>query len=235
VVLALAAAPLKAEDAIAPDWASRAGRPAFDAVQAAADGVYDLASGSLFRPLLPDSLASRLESAPDGDSYDAFSARLREREQRAARRDLETRPAADADPEAAAAWSRAALASHRTAFLDAFAGTMGERYGLPGFGRSANAFILDSDNWQPGALASAAVFGGAYAFLAGVRAEVPAGPVELGLDVAPGARLASAAEGRTGRSLARVAVSPRGSPFSLYSEWSARSSERVGASWSKRF
>jgi hypothetical protein len=231
-VVALLAVPLKAEDAIAPDWASSAGRPAFHAVQAVADGVYDFASGSLFKPLLPESLASRLDSAPDADSYESFSAHLAAGEERAARRDQETRPAPDADPEAIAAWSRTALATHRAAAMDAFAATMGERYGLPGFGRSANDFVRDPDNWSPAALGSAALFGGAYAFVAGVRADVPAGPVAFALDAAPGDRLIAPS---CHHELARVAVGPRGSPFSVYAEWDAHEPERVGARWSQRF
>src|SRR5579859_7846221 len=100
LTLLAAAAPLRAEDAIAPSWAASAGRPAFRAVQAVADGVYELAGGGLLKPLLPEDLRSRLDQGPGGDSYDAFAARLRERQERAARRDLDSRPGADASPAA---------------------------------------------------------------------------------------------------------------------------------------
>jgi hypothetical protein len=234
-LLALAAAPVHAEDAIAPDWAADAGRPAFQTVQAVADGVFGLASGDVLRPLLPDRLSDQLRAAPEGDSYDAFAARLREREERAARQDLDTRPAAGAAPEDFQAWSRDALAAHRDAAYDAFAAAMAERYGLPGFGRSANDYALDPDRWTADAVAPGVLLGGAYAYLAGVRADLLAGPVKLGVDLAPGDRLRAAAESGSGGRLARVSVSSPGSPLSLYTEWSARSSERVGASWSKRF
>ena len=235
VLLALAAAPLKAETAIAPDWASGAGRPAFQAVESIADGVFGLASGGVFKPLLPAELGARLDAAPESDSYDAFAARLSERERRAAKRDLETRPAADAAPDAVSAWGRESLAAHRDAALDALAGSMADRYGLPVFGRSAGDYALDASHWRADAVAPTVLLGGAYAYLRGIRADVPAGPVKIELELAPGDRLRAAAEGATSRHLARVAVSPLSSPLSLYAEWSARSSERVGANWSKRF
>jgi hypothetical protein len=229
-LLLLAGAPLRAQESIAPDWAESAGRPAFRAVQAVADDVFDVASGGVLRPLLPDSLSSQLADAPDGDSYEAFSARLRRGEEHAARLDLETRPGPDAAPEEVLAWSRASLDAHRDAALDALAGTMAERYGLPGFGRATDDYLLDSDHWRADELAPTALLGGAYFYAAGVRADWPAGPLRLGLDLPPGERMLSPCRRR-----ARVSVSPLGSPFSLYGEWSARSSERVGVSWSRRF
>jgi len=236
VLLALTAIPLKAaEPGSAPDWTPETGRPAFQAAQAVVDGVFGVASGVL-KPLLPDGLDSRrLTDSPAGDTYADFTARLERGEARADRLAQESRPLADATPVDFQNWGRSAFNAHRDAAMDAFAGSLADRYGLPGFGRAANDYALDPRGWGADALAPGLLFGGAYAFLAGVRTRIPAGPVVIGLNVAPGRTLLSAAEGDSARRLARVSAALSGSPLELYAEWSARSSERVGTSWTCRF
>lgn len=232
----LTAAPAGAEALPPQAWSGAASAPAFRAAQVLADGAYDL-SGALLRPLLPDAVAARVASAPDADSAPVFAARLRQRQERAVEAGLASRPAGDAaTPAAVAEWSRGLLDAQRDAALDAFAMTLADRYRLQRLGRATGDFARDSAHWTSADfLAPGAVLGGAYAYLAGIRADFAAHGLKFRLDLAPGERLRAAAEGGAGGRLARVAVSRHGSPLSVYGEWSARASERVGAVWSRRF
>lgn len=237
LVAALTAAPARAAATPPQAWAGEASGPAFRAAQAVADGVYEFASGAVLRPILPDALAARVASAPDEDSAPVFAARLRARQERAIEAGLASRPAGDAaTPAAVADWSRGLLEAQRDAALDAFAMTLADRYRLQRLGRATGDYAKDSAHWSsPDFLAPGFVLGGAYAYLAGVRADFTARGLKFRLDLAPGERLRSAAEGGGAGRLARVAVSRRGSPLSAYAEWSARASERVGATWTRRF
>ncbi len=211
----LAFLPAGARAASAPDWTD-SGRPAFRAAQSLVDGAYAFAGRRLLAPLLPGSVARGLPRLPDGDAYAPFIADLRQREV------------------TLAGEGAASVSAQRGALIGAFGQAMRDRYRLRVVGRAAQAWARDPAAWDPRDLAPAALLGGACAYLAGLRAALPAGPLDFRLDLAPGARLRAAASG-TDRRLARVSVGRRGSPLSFYGEWSARSPERFGARLSRRF
>lgn len=226
----LLAAPARA------DWTEDPGRPAYRAIERLSDGAYSLLRGSLFSTLLPGRLTREMGRAPTTDSYAAFRANFSVKQDRAARRVLEARPAAQTDgPSARAAWLGYAREEQTAALRDALLDTLVDRYGLETFGRRSGAYASDRGNWEPGFLASSSVLGSAYLWAAGVDAGFDAGPARLGLQLAPGWRWRSAVEGRAVRRLARVETSRGGA--SLYAEWDAGSSDaaRVGASLSRRF
>lgn len=226
----LLAAPARA------DWTEDPGRPAYRAVERLSDGAYALLRGSLFSTLLPGRLTREMGRAPRGDSYALFRAHFARTQDRASRRVLETRPSGPADtPDARRSWLGFAREEQSASLRDALLDTLVERYGLETFGRRSGDYATNRDNWEPGFLASASVPGSAYLWAAGVDAGVKAGPARLGLQLAPGWRWRSAAEGGEVRRLARVEASRGGA--ALYAEWDAGSADaaRVGASWSRRF
>jgi hypothetical protein len=209
-LVALTALPAGAVSPAGTPW--DAARPAYRAAQSFTDGAYAALRRGLLSPVLPGRV-SRAMAAPEADdSFDVFSARLRAREEALAR-------AGDAGPSA-----------QRSAVVDAFGSALNERYRLRLVGRSAESWARDPGAWHARELAPAALFGGALAFAAGLRADLPAAGLDWRLDLAPGARFLARS---TDRRLARLAVSRPGSPLSLYTEWSARA--RVGASFSRRF
>ncbi len=235
-LVALAATLGNAAEPIAPSWATEAGKPVYRAAQGIADGLYALASGRLIAPLLPDRLASRISSVPDEDSLPIFAAHWREKEERAAAAGLAARPTGDAaTPMATAAWSRDQLDAQRHALIDAFAATLVDRYRLQKLGRATSAYARNADNWNADFLVPGILLGGAYAYLAGIRADLNVRQMHVRLDMAPGERIRSAAQGDESRRLARLAISRRGSPLSVYAEWSAHAPQRLGANWSRRF
>ncbi len=229
----LLAAPLRAEDS----WIDAAARPGYRAVEKIADGLYDVVRGGVIDAVLPRRLGDEIGAAPEESSYAKFSAELSARQARAARRDWEARPApgglsaAEVD-----GWLAASIAAHRDAVMDAFAASLMERYRVKRWGLSSGEFLRDTRNWSADLLAPAALFGGAYAYFAGVRADFDAGSLKVGLDLAPGERLRTLSRGADPRRVARLSLSKRSVPLSLYAEWGpARAADRVGASWSARF
>lgn len=171
---------------------------------------------------------------PLESSYQSFSAEFSARQLRAARRDWESRPAQGSLSGASFdSWLSASIASHRSAVTDAFAASLAARYHLKSFGLAPGGLFREPENWTAGTLASAALFGGAYAYLAGVRAAFDAGPLKVALDLTPAKALRHGADSRR---LARVELSNQGLPLSLYAEWGpAQAADRVGANWSARF
>lgn len=234
--IALAAA-LAATMALPASAQQEAGRPVYRLAEGISDGVYSLMRGHLFAALLPRRLAGRMAPAPDRDSYGVFRARLAKTHARAARRAMEAVPSgAAATPAAQAEWRRLVRDEEQDAVADAFASTLVDRYQLERFGEASGAYALDPGNWEPGFLASASVLGGAYLWAAGVDADWDAGPVNVGVRLAPGWRWRMAAAGG-GRRLASLELSPRGSPLSLRAEWGASgpAAERTSLVWEKRF
>ena len=235
--LILMTAPLRAEDSKAPAWIDAAAQPTYQTAEKIADGLYGFVRSDLIGPLLPESLNSGIDAAPNDDSYATFMTALSARQTRAARRDWEALPAQGAVSAAVlGGYFTDSMARHRDAVLDAFAASLASRYRVKRFGRDSGDLLRDPENWSADVLASATLFGGAYAYFAGVRTDLDAGPVQVGLDLAPGASLKAAALSSDSRRLARVSLSPRNSSLSFYGEWGASlSADRVGASWSSRF
>ena len=235
LALALAAAPARAGD-----WTDAAAGPAYRAVETVSDGVYGLLRFSLFDPLLPDRLSQRLGDAPEESSYAGFSVELKSREERAWRAALESRPLGEAaTPAAVSDWSRRTFRSETSAAGDALAQSLAARYQIARFGRDSGDFASDFRNWDADFLASAALFGGAYVYLAGLRADWTAGPLLVALDVKPGSALRGQIESGECAGLASLRLSPRGSPFSLRTDWGVHgarlASERVGLGYSLAF
>ena len=231
-LISSASAPCRAED-----WADAA-RPVYRGVEGVVDGVYGLIRGHLFSAMLPGRLSRRMSAVPVGSSEAIFAERLRARQERATRRVLESRPSASG-PAALAEWQDSALRAHTTVVTDAFADTLIRRYQLERFGKDSGAYARDPRNWDPEFLSCAAVFGGAYLYVAGLRTDWNMGPVRVGLDARPGAALRSAAQNGEGRGLAMLTLSRRGSPLSLKTEWGVAggrmTGERVGLNYSTRF
>lgn len=231
------AAVLAATLAVPASAREDAGRPVYRLAETLTDGVYGLMRGHLFAALLPRRLAGRMAPAPDRDSYGVFRARLAKTHARAARRAMEAVPAgAAATPAAQAEWRRLVRDEEQDALADAFASTLVDRYQLERFGEYSGTYALNPGNWEPGFLASASVLGGAYLWAAGVDAGWDAGPVRVGLRLAPGWRWRMAAGGH-GRRLAGLELSRRGSPLSLRAEWGASgpAAERTSLVWERRF
>ena len=192
-----------------------------------ADGFYDVVRENIVGP----------GAAPAEDTYETFSRELSSRQIRAARRDWEARPAQGSlSGGSADAWLAASIAAHRNAFVDAFAASMADRYRMRGFGLAPGGLLREPENWNAGTLASAALIGGAYAYFTGVRAAFDAGPLKVALDVSPGKCLRTLASAPASRRLARLELSERGIPLSLFAEWGLmQAADRVGANWSARF
>lgn len=231
------AAVLAAAPALPAAAQSEAGRPVYRLAETLSDGVYGLMRGHLFSALLPRRLAGRMAPAPDRDSYGVFRARLAKTHARAARRAMEALPSgAAATPAAQAEWRGLVRDEEQDALADAFASTLVDRYQLERFGEDSGAYALNPGNWEPGFLASASVLGGAYLWAAGVDADWDAGPVRVGVRLAPGWRWRAAADGG-GRRLAGLELSRRGSPLSLRAEWgsSGAAAEKTSLVWERRF
>lgn len=218
-------------------WREAPGRPAYRLAEGLSDGVYGLMRGHLFSALLPRRLVRHMAPAPEKDSYGAFRARLSRTHARAASRAMDARPRGlAATPAAQAQWAALVRDEEQDALTDAFASTLVDRYELENFGKDSGAYALNRANWEPGFLASASVLGGAYLWAAGVDADWDAGPMRVGLRLAPGWRWRAAAEGN-GRRLARLEFSPRGSSLSLRAEWGASgpAAEKTSLVWERRF
>ena len=235
--LVLLAAPVRAQDPKTPTWIDDAVQPSYLAAEKVADGIYGVVRGDIISTILPKRVGGESSAPPEDNSFATFSAELSARQARAARRDWEARPAPGALSTASIdAWLASSIAAHRDAVMDAFAASLMERYRVRRFGRASGDLLRDSDNWSVDMLATAAVFGGAYAYFAGVRADFDAGPLKVELDLAPGESLRTLPHGSDSRHLARLALSKRGIPLSLYAEWGpTQAADRVGANWSARF
>lgn len=223
----------------AEDW-GLAARPMYRGIEAVADAAYGIVRGHLFSGLLPGRLSRRMSAVPAGTSEDVFVERLRLRQERAARRILESRPATgSAGPAALSEWERAALRHQTTAVTDALADALVRRYQLERFGRDSGSYASELANWNAEFVTSAALLGGAYLYAAGLRADWGMGPLRVDFDTSTGAALRGALEGGEGRGLAALTLSRRGGPLSLKTEWGLRSgrlaSERVGLNYSIRF
>jgi len=233
LTLAAAAFPVSAEG-----WTDAAARPAYRAVETVSDRVYGLLRGDLFTPLLPGRLSQKMSSVPVADSYPAFTAELRRRQERAARKNAETLPSAT-NPVAQTAWRERALSAHREAALDALAQTLLSRYHLDRFGKDSSEYASHGEHWDREFVTSGIILGGAYAYLAGVRAGWTAGPAHIGLDLRPGRTLQTSVEDGAGSGLASLSISPRGTNISLRTDWGVRGghalAERVGLAYAQRF
>lgn len=235
LLLAAAALPSRAGS-----WSKTAVHPAYHAVESLSDRVYGLLRGDLFTPLLPGRLSRKLSAVPVSDSYPAFTAELRRRQEHAARRDAETLPTGSAaTPQAQDAWRRKALVAHTEAALDALAHTMLSRYHLEAFGRDSSDYAAQGANWDRELVTSGVLFVGAYTYLVGMRAGWNAGPAHIGLDLRPGSALRGAARSGTGSGLASLRISPRAGGLTLRTDWGLRGghalAERIGLSYARRF
>lgn len=235
LTLAAAALPVSAEG-----WTDAAAHPAYSAVEKLSDGVYGLLRGDLFTPLLPQRLSQKMSSVPVGDSYTAFTAEMRRRQELAARRNAETIPVGSAShPASQTEWRERAFAAHREAALDALASTLLRRYQLDRFGKDSGEYAANSGHWDREFVTSGLLLGGAYAYFAGVRAGWNAGPAHIGLDLRPGQALKTSVENGSGSGLASLRISPRGTNFALRTDWGVRGghalAERVGLAYTRRF
>lgn len=217
-----------------PAKAEWSGRPAYRALEKVSDGVYGLMRGTL-RTTLPSRLSRDMAAAPEQDSYETFRRELGRRHEGAAARIRSARPASAVDsPQSQSRWRTYAAEQEQDVLLGAFAETMVGRYRLEAFGESSGSYAKDRRNWEPGFLAPAAVFGGAYLWVAGVDAGWDAGPARVGLRLAPGWRWRSAPGARR---LATVELSPARSELKLSAAWggSGPAAETVALNWTRRF
>lgn len=217
-----------------PAEAEWSGRPAYRALEKVSDGVYGLMRGTL-RTTLPSRLSRSMSAAPEQDSYALFRSEFSRRHGAAAERIRAARPSAARDtPDSQARWRSYAAEQEQDALLGAFAETMVGRYKLESFGESSGEYAKDRRNWEPGFLAPAAVFGGAYLWVAGVDAGWDAGPARVGLRIAPGWRWRSAGGARR---LASLELAPDGSALKLSADWggSGPEAETVALNWTRRF
>jgi hypothetical protein len=217
-----------------PARAEWSGRPAYRALEKVSDGVYGFMRGTL-TSTLPRRLTRDMAAAPERDSYEVFREEFSRRHDGAVARIRAAKPTAAVDgPSAQAAWRGYAAEQEQDALLGAFAETMVGRYKLESFGENSGAYAKDRRNWDASFLAPAAVFGGAYLWVAGVDAGWRAGPARVGLRVAPGWRWRAAGGARR---LATVELSPAGSALKLSADWggSGPEAEAVALNWTRRF
>lgn len=217
-----------------PARAEWSGRPAYRALETVSDRMYGLMRGTL-TSTLPRRLTRSMAAAPEQDSYALFRQELSRRHAGAAERIRTARPGAALDtPDAQARWRAYAAEQEQDAVVGAFAETMVGRYRLESFGESSGAYAKDRRNWEPGFLAPAAVFGGAYLWVAGVDAGWKAGPARVGLRLAPGWRWRSAGGARR---LASLELSPAGSALKLSADWGGAGpeAEMVALNWTRKF
>ena len=233
LLLLVLAAPARSED-----WAESA-RPVYRGVESVADGVYGLVRGHLISAVLPDRLSRRMSAVPVQTSDKIFADRLRDRQEKASRRLIETRPVGPVGPAETAAWQRSAVNSHATALTDAVADALVRRYQLERFGKDSGAYASNIGNWDPEFMLSAGVLGGAYLYVAGLRTDFNVGPLRVDFDTSTGNALRGALQHGDGRGLATLTLRRRGSPLSLKSEWGMKdgrmASEKVGVNYSARF
>jgi hypothetical protein len=229
---------LTAAGARAEGW-GEAAKPVYRGVEAVSDRVYGLMRGHLFTAVLPGRLTRHMGAVPAKSSEALFFERLDRRQERAARRILDSRPgAAQAGPSAMSAWRDAALREQTAVLTDALADALVGRYELERFGRASGDYATNRRNWDPEFLASATVLGGAYMWAAGLRTDWTMWGLRVDFDTVNGAGLKAAAQGGEGR-LGEVALSRRGSPLALRTEWGLRdgrlANSRVGLTWASRF
>ncbi|MBI5247756.1 MAG: hypothetical protein HY923_11310 [Elusimicrobia bacterium] len=236
--ISLIALLLLAPGARGADWAESA-RPVYRGVEAVADGVYGLVRGHLISAVLPGRLSRRLSAVPVGTSDQIFAERLRQREDKAVRHLLESRPVGPMGPAETAAWQRRAAGIHATVLTDAMADALVRRYQLERFGKDSGAYASNLSNWDPEFMMSAGVLGGAYLYVAGLRTDFNVGPLRVDFDTCTGLAAQRALQNGDGRGLAALSLARRGSPLSLKTEWGLKdgrmASEKVGVNYSTRF
>jgi hypothetical protein len=232
---ALLLSPSLSRAASSVDWNSAA-----QPVYASAENFTDAAFSLVQKPLaflLPGRSADRFGEDSGESSYDQFARQLKNKQNRADEIIAQSMPVGPVSSAALAAWRGRVVGEERKALTDSFAATFAARYGLNRF----NPLAPDPDAgaWDAGRLASTALFGSVYAYVAGLRADFRAGPVKVDVDVASGARVVQEwANGRGGR-LATVRVSRGDSPLSLAAEWGARDGradrESLALDYTRRF
>lgn len=236
-LLVLAALSLTAS-AQAVDWTDST-LPMYRGVERVADGVYGLVRGHLISAVIPDGLSRRMSAVPVSTSDAVFAERLKHRQRKATDRLLETRPVGPLGPADAAAWERSAVNSHVTAVSDAMLDALVRRYQLERFGRDSGAYASNLGNWDAGFVASSAVLGSAYLYVAGLRTDWTVGPVRVDFDTKSGGALRAALQGGEKHGLCVLALRRKDSPLSLKTEWGMTAgrfgAEKVGLNYSTRF
>lgn len=216
--------PLFAVSAPAADWNSAA-QPVYTAAESFTDGVY--------------AFLSRSGDAPQATSYGLFTGELQAKQERADRIIAESMPVGAATSGAIAAWGERAVAEETKTLSDSFAATFAQRYDLQRFSLASSGPAGDAGDWSAGRFASTALFGAAYAYAAGLRADLSAGPVRFDVDVNSGSALRRSFEGGPERRLASLRVSPRNSPLYLETSWGIRDGrvgrETLGLNYSRPF
>ena len=214
---------LAASPAGAAGWSAPYG-----AVEAVSDGVYGLLRGQFFAAVLPQGLSRQMAQTPDGTSYALFSEKLRRNQDNAERRIVTAKPTGGE-----------ALSLETSVVTDALADSLVSRYQLEKFGRASGDYASDWRHWDPEFLASAAVLGGAYLYVAGLRSDWTVGSVRVDLDTKAGPALRSALESGQGRGLASLSLSRRGGALAVRVEAGLRDgqaqADRYGLSYSKKF
>lgn len=236
-LLVLAALTMTAS-AQAVDWTDSA-RPVYRGFERVADGVYGLVRGHLISAVLPGGLSRRMSAVPVSTSDAVFAERLKYRQGRAADRLLETRPVGPMGLGDAAAWERGAVNAHVTAVSDAMFDALVRRYQLERFGKDSGAYASNLENWDAGFMASSAVLGSAYLYVAGLRTDWTMGPVRVDFDTKSGGALRAALQGGEKHGLCVIALRRTGSPLSLKTEWGMTAgrfgAEKIGLNYSTRF
>ncbi|HAZ08630.1 MAG TPA: hypothetical protein DCZ01_08950 [Elusimicrobia bacterium] len=233
IALLILASPARAED-----WADSA-RPVYRELEALADSVYGLMRGHLISTALPGRLSRRMSAVPVDTSDRIFTERLRHHQEQASRRLLEDRPIGPMGPAEAASWRRSAVNAHASAVTDAFADALVCRYQLERFGSDSGAYASNLSNWDAEFMTSAAILGGAYLYVAGLRTDFNVGPLRVDFDTRPGSAAQNAIQSGDAHGLAALTLSRPGSPLSFKTEWGVKdgrmTSERVGVNYSTRF
>lgn len=191
-------------------------RPTFHAATALSDSLY-----SAIRRVMPRS-AQAMPVSKLGDGYGAFEARLRRDEGAFAER----LRLGGAGP--------SALEEQAAVLLNAFSGSLLDRYGLEDAGRRAAADARRR-GWNPASAATAGLIGGAVAYLGGVHAGADVWRFHAAARLRPLERLQ---RGDTD-GFASVEVGLKGSPWTAGAKWGARSgslvAERFGVDYRLRY
>lgn len=164
---------------------SGAASPAFRAAQGVSDGLYNFMRSHLINAVLPEGLTRSLRRAPQGDSYALFREKFHQNEVRALRRWAAAPPTQDAS---------LATEEQMGVLVDSFQDTMLGRYDLELFGRASGKYAKDRRHWDAGFLTMAAVMGGTFLYLNGLRADASLGSLRLGIDLRAGHTLKRALE-----------------------------------------
>jgi hypothetical protein len=121
-----------------------------------------------------------------------------------------------------------AIHEQTIALSDAFVETLLARYQIRRFGKSSNSYASNIQNWDADFFTSAVLFGGAYAYVAGVRTSININALRFELDLSPGRALQSAFQTGNNQKISEIRLSRRGSPWTLKSRLRLQQGHLIG-------